>query len=149
MTNYEMAALAVQIVGFAGIIVSIAMVYRQIQSSVFCEYTKRYNEIELSLNPFIRDEMFDKPYDAFSDDQRAEIRAATRRYLNLCSEEFHLNQHKFIHRTTWQVWDLGIQRMLSVNAVSGAVAEIHKEFQYFKDFHDYLLKKARIVAADA
>ncbi|MEM9098270.1 MAG: hypothetical protein AAGC79_07070 [Pseudomonadota bacterium] len=138
-TFFEQASLVVQIVGFALVTVSLLLVYRQIQSRVFCEYTKRYSDIEF--------EFFDEFYDIrraaslseIEPEQRRRARLIVSKYISLFSEEYHLQTSWYLAKKTWTVWDTGIQEFCKVPVVREMVPDIAEGYQYFPEFRDYLL----------
>ena len=144
MSYYEMISLAVQAIGYCGIVVSILLVYRQMHVNIFCEYTKRFLDIEQELSPFIRDLIENKSYDDFNADEKRQIRNVMRKYLNMCSEEFHLQRSGFIKKSTWKVWELGIKETINIPAMRSALIEIKKEYMYFEEFYNYIVECANL-----
>lgn len=84
----------------AGIVVAIRVYRRQCNVQVFLEYTKRYDEI---MNTFPVDGRKAR-LNSFGEApaQSEDLSLAVLRYLNLCSEEFHLWKKKYLSKTVWK-----------------------------------------------
>lgn len=139
ISYFDFARLIIQIIGYSGIIISILMVYRQMHVGIFCEYTRRFNDIEQELSPLIRDSIETKSYSEFDEEQKRQIRNVLRKYLNMCSEEFHLHRSGFINKSTWKIWELGIKETLNISAMRAALNDVKDEYRYFDEFYKYLM----------
>ncbi|MEL7463741.1 MAG: hypothetical protein AAFN79_06720 [Pseudomonadota bacterium] len=141
MSTYETVSILVQVVGFSLIIVPLFMAYRQIQSRVFCDYTARYAEIFPDLQAALYAVNAGGGFQNCKAMERDGLRLEVARYLNMCSEEFHLNENRFLHRSTWKVWDRGMDQALDNEDLRYAVASILTHYSFFEKFQSFIQSK--------
>jgi hypothetical protein len=66
-----------------------------------------------------------------------------RRYFNLCSEEFNLNQRNYIPRDIWEIWQRGIKAILQDRLWRRSWQKVKKEYAYYPEFTDFIDEVAK------
>lgn len=122
----------------AGIVVAIRVYRRQCNVQVFLEYTKRYIEI-MNMFPV---EGRKARLDSFGEapPQTEELSLAVLRYLNLCSEEFHLCKKKYLSKDVWKIWEAELKQTLASSLVRREWTKLRKEFESYPEFVKYVDK---------
>jgi hypothetical protein len=122
----------------AGIVVAIRVYRRQCNVQVFLEYTKRYTEI---MNMFPVEGRKARLH-SFGEAPREseELSLAVLRYLNLCSEEFHLCKKKYLSRDVWKIWEAELKQALASTLVRREWTKLRKEFESYPEFVKYVDK---------
>jgi hypothetical protein len=138
----ELLVAAVQIaavvVAAAALIVTLRGVRRQLWLSTFADYTKRYSEIvdEIPLAARLRPGSFSL---AMLDGQERErVVCVAVRYLNLCSEEFHLHSEGIIDARTWRIWESEMKSFLERRWIAEAWVMIRAEYDSYPEFHSFV-----------
>lgn len=117
-----------------------------IKARIYVEYTKRFTEIEAEIHALfsgLRPEL----------DTPAKIRAASyiagMKYLNLCSEEYHLRTRGLVDRDVWGYWSSGIPKFLNLPGFKELAEEMVADFKpYYPKFHKVLVQKLNEVSRD-
>jgi hypothetical protein len=122
----------------AGIVVAIRVYRRQCNVQVFLEYTKRYAEIMNTFPEAGRKARLDSFGEAPR--QTEELSLAVLRYLNLCSEEFHLCKNKYLSKDVWKIWESELKRTLASTLVRREWPKLREEFQSYPEFVKYVDK---------
>jgi len=106
----------------------------QLKLQHFSDYTKRYQEIILCFPEDVNSEKFvlegRKDY--------ASVMRHMRAYLDLCFEEWHLNQENVIDSGTWRLWSSGMKTAFSKTAFQQAWERIKKDTEYGAGFEGYI-----------
>lgn len=89
---------------------------------LFTEYTKRFQDI-LRAAP---DCFFEPPTGRkkLSATEISDLKRTIRLYLDLCSEEFHLQQHNHVDELVWNNWVEGMQFVLNQKHIQPYLAII-------------------------
>ena len=91
------------LIGAVSIFIGMLMYKKQVNTQIFLEYTKRYDQLMEDWDESLRDSrlnMWDEdPPESY------EIRRQALRYLNLCSEEYYLCHENLLYRKTWNIWE--------------------------------------------
>jgi hypothetical protein len=69
-----------------------------------------------------------------------ELSLAVLRYLNLCSEEFHLCKKKYLSKDVWKIWEAELKRTLASTLVKREWTKLREEFQSYLEFVKYVDK---------
>ena len=99
----EIGTLISAIGAIVTIIVGIVIYWRQSNTQIFFEYTKRYDEIMESFPHEAR--VARLTYKGGLPDQSEELSVAILRYLNLCSEEYYLYKKGYLAKDLWGIWE--------------------------------------------
>jgi hypothetical protein len=135
------------LIGASGVFMALTNIRTQLRIAVFSEYTKRYADIVDRL-----------PFDArrigaqfepekLPDAERKEYLNAMRRYFNLCSEELYLRNSGRIARTTWKIWEEGIEDTVSWPGFEYAWKELRREYSRYAQFTHFIDDAIRKSAA--
>jgi len=102
----QFATLVSLIVGFASLLNTLRTQKRQANAQVFLAYAGRYDDI---MRSFPKDAFEARTVSAAEPPPTTpEFRVAALRYLNLCSEEFHLYRCRYLDRGVWKMWEAGL-----------------------------------------
>jgi len=116
--SIEYVAISVSLIGVAvptiALFVTINQFKKQLQLSVFSDYTKRYQEIILNFPACIGRRDFD--FSALDSITRDNVLRYMRAYFDLCSEEYYLWEDKCIADKVWREWESGIKYAFSTTA---------------------------------
>lgn len=141
----QIATLVGVIVGFAGLLNTLRVQRRQANAQVFLAYTGRYDEI---MRSFPKDALEARIGSA--DEPPAvtpEVRVAALRYLNLCSEEFHLYRCRYLDRVVWRMWEAELLRTLRTPLFRREWSALRAEFGAYPEFRDYVDAAQRSTAS--
>jgi hypothetical protein len=132
----QFATLLSLIIGFASLLNTLRAQKWQANAQIFLAYTGRYDDIMSSF-----------PKDAFEAHVGAaaeappvtpELRVAALRYLNLCSEEFHLYRCRYLDRAVWKMWEAELLRTLRTPLFRREWAALRGEFQAYLEFMEFV-----------
>jgi len=118
------------------IVVGVVVFRRQMNAQVFLEYTKRYEEIMSHLSQAAREARLD--LDGDPPPTSPELSLAVLRYLNLCSEEFYLCRRRYLSTKIWKIWEAELRRTLRSPLFRREWNKLHREFDSYPEFHDYV-----------
>lgn len=112
---------------------------RQLKLNFFSDYTKRYQEIILNFPENINAKDFS--LEKLKRKERNKTLRYMRAYFDLCSEEFYLNEEKYIDEKVWGVWEGGIKFALSKAAFQQSWKLINMDTSYDDDFKKWVKKE--------
>jgi hypothetical protein len=132
------ATVAAVLVSALAIVAGLKSVRDQLRVTIFLEYTKRYGKI-----------MKDMPYEAREPgsgyrlasqpkDERYRVLAIFREYLNLCSEEKWLYDHRRVDHPTWNIWKYGMQDVARFPSFLDAWQALSPEYEAYEDFQEFV-----------
>ena len=132
------ATVAAVLVSALAIVAGLKSVRDQLRVTIFLEYTERYSKI-----------MRDMPYEAREPgsgyrltsqpkDERHRVLAVFREYLNLCSEEKWLYDHRRVDRPTWNIWKYGMQDVARFPSFQEAWQVLSPEYEAYEDFQEFV-----------
>jgi hypothetical protein len=121
--------------GFLTLIYSVNNVRRQINVQILMQYTQRYEHI---LGEFPKDALLVRFDSQTLPPQSAELTLCLLKYLNLCSEEYYLWQHKYLARTVWAVWEGDLKKMIASPLLQREWQSLEKEYESHPDFLTYV-----------
>jgi len=141
MTNSDWITLSAAIATLSAVGVSIVALWveirrlnQQFMLQHFADYTKRYLEILLQFPEDINEASLVPE----SDPQYQHIMRQMRLYFALCFEEWHLSQHRLLHKDIWSLWKSGMEAALSRPAFKQAWARIRADTRFGKPFEEYI-----------
>ena len=103
------ASLAAVVVSALAIVAGLRSVRDQLRVTIFLEYTKRYSEIMQHMPFEAREPGGLYRLASQSKEERHRVLSVFREYLNMCSEEKWLHDHRRIDHATWRIWERGMQ----------------------------------------
>jgi hypothetical protein len=109
-------------------------VYQQLAQRNYAEYARRYQEIVLNLPQDIKAATFN--LHAHRDYEQ--IMRYLRVYVDLCYEEWYLNQQRLVDRKMWASWEAGMAAMFSRPAFQQAWRVIKQDSRYGNEFAAFL-----------
>jgi len=112
----------------------------QLRIAIFLEYTERYSKV-MQNTPFEAREPGGR-YRLSSQpkDERYRILSVFREYLNMCSEEKWLNEHRRIDHAVWSIWERGMQDTASFPSFAEAWEVLRSEYDAYTDFQNFVDK---------
>ncbi len=115
---------------------SINQFKKQLQLTVFTDYTKRYQEITLNFPENINQDEFS--FDDLDNDIKDKTLRYMRAYFDLCSEEYFLHSNGNIDDATWKEWRSGIEYAFSKTAFKKGWEIIKLDTGYYPDFINFV-----------
>ena len=119
-----------------GIFLAVRVYRRQMNAQLFLAYTQRYDEIMGAFPADARGLRLD--LDGAPPPESPELRLAVLRYLNLCSEEFHLHRQGFLARDIWRIWEAELERTLASPLLRREWPALRREFSATAEFARYV-----------
>lgn len=107
----------------------------QLTIQQFSDYTKRYQEITLNFPEDINSKDFKLSKDRNDYDKTMRY---LRAYLDLCYEEWYLNERGLIDGHIWDIWHGGMKTAFSKQAFIQAWNIIQKESDFGEKFHSFI-----------
>lgn len=139
MTPSDYIQLSTLLIAIIVLIVSVIQFKHQMRLSFFADYTKRYQEILLHLPNEIYTDNAD--YAKLSDEVKMYLRA----YIDLCSEEFFLNEKGHIDKEVWENWVEGIKAAFKKKIILEAWSNFERQnYPYFVEWIDKEVIKGSI-----
>ena len=102
-------SLAAVVVSALSIVAGLKSVRDQLRIAIFLEYTKRYSKVMQDMPFEARDPGGRYRLSSQPKDERYRILSVFREYLNMCSEEKWLHEHRRIDHAVWSIWERGIR----------------------------------------
>lgn len=109
---------------------------RQMEVQMLQVYTARHDEVTQSLrraSGAVHFDVFRNP-----PPETAELRLEVLRYLNLCSEEFYLNERGYLSRHVWDIWRREIEEKVATALVRREWIALSEEFKSQSQFRAYV-----------
>ena len=132
----EIGALLSSVIAVIGFYLTARQFRSQMNVQLFLTFTERYGKIIDSFPPEARQARLDPNVEPPPD--TPELRRATLKYLNLCSEEYHLYRSGYISQTIWEMWESKMRRSLRSKLFRRAWAELVEEFDDHPAFQQYV-----------
>ena len=134
--NIEMVAATAAVIGviitMCALLTSINQFKKQLQLTIFSDYTKRYQEITLNFPESINQSDFD--FEDLEPDIKDKTLRYMRAYFDLCSEEYFLHTKGNIDDATWKEWESGIKYAFSKTAFSNGWRIVNFDTHYYPEF---------------
>ncbi|NTU49692.1 MAG: hypothetical protein HGA87_02145 [Desulfobulbaceae bacterium] len=132
-----------ELISTGAVIVAIAaLAYQIYQSNIqarlqnFTNYTQRYQDIFLNLPIDIESNSYN--LDKLDKDKKEETLRWIRAYFDLCSEEFYLNQNRYLDKNVWILWEAGMRDCMKKAAFKQAWQIIQGEGYYSEEFGNFI-----------
>jgi hypothetical protein len=132
----DLAAITSAFIALAGFLVAARQFRKQMNVQLFLTFTERYGKIIDSFPPEARRARLEAAGEP--PPESPEIHKCTLRYLNLCSEEYHLYRHGYIAPPIWIMWEIKMQRTLRSPLFRRAWQQQADEFDDHPEFVEYV-----------
>lgn len=132
------ASLAAVVVSALAIFAGLNSVRDQLRITVFLEYTKRYSKIMQHVPFEAREPGGHYRLASQSESERFRILSVFREYLNMCSEEKWLHDHRRIDHATWRIWVHGMRDAACLPSFRDAWQILYQEYGAYADFQDFV-----------
>lgn len=127
------------LIATGAVLYSLIVLRNQLRLQVFLEYTRRFDDIQFAP------EHFNIIWTEMSPEQSTAAQVAFRKYFDLCSQEWWLNQTGKIESGVWKVWSRGIEETINSRGGSFAWGQMRSSYgAVFPGFSSYVdsLKRA-------
>lgn len=118
-----------------GLMVSIWMHKKQLNTQAFIAYTEKYDNLSGTM-PNEWHHRYDNdqsvPDDVLLNNYKYRI------YLHLCSQEFYLYINGLIEEDLWLIWESEIERNLDTTLMRRVWPLFENEFSSYREFHEYV-----------
>jgi hypothetical protein len=141
MTTAQWITVAAVVVSAIAIVVGLNSVRDQLRVTIFLEYTKRYSKVMQHMPFEARDPGGRYGLTSQSKEERQRILSVFREYLNMCSEEKWLHDHRRIDNATWRIWERGMQDTASFPSFGDAWEVLCPEYDAYTDFQNFVINK--------
>jgi hypothetical protein len=131
-----MAAVASGIAALLAVIIQLRIFNKQLTIQIYSDYTKRFQEVVLSLP----ESAFDAKFKLSQGPDYDRLMVAMRIYFDLCFEEWHLHERKLVNEDIWRVWRKGMQIALYRPAFFHAWPVIKNSSAYGEKFDAFIDK---------
>ena len=91
-----------------------------------------------ALGEFPKDALLVRFHSEALPPQSAELTLCLLKYLNLCSEEYYLWQHKYLAKTVWAIWEKDLKKMIASPLLQREWPVLKKEFESHLEFLVYV-----------
>lgn len=118
----------------------------QMNSQLFMEFTKRYNEIMESYPAYARSSRLDSQGPPPKESE--ELSLSVLRYLNLCGEEYYMYTKELLDERLWRIWRDELNLSLQSPLVVREWKKLKREFDTYKEFQVYVDKQQRQTAPE-
>lgn len=108
---------------------------KQSKMHTFLAYTQRYQDIVKNFPIGVESKDFELSKEK---NEKESLLRWMRSYFDLCSEEYYLNENKFIDNKVWILWEGGIKDSISKPAFVQAWNIIQDNGYYDSKFANYI-----------
>jgi hypothetical protein len=132
------ASLAAVVVSALAIVAGLKGVRDQLRVTIFLEYTKRYSKVMRHMPFEAREPGGHYRLSAQPKEERYRILSIYREYLNMCSEEKWLHDHRRIDHAAWSIWERGMRDTASFPSFGEAWEDLRPEYDAYTDFQKFV-----------
>jgi hypothetical protein len=111
---------------------------KQMNAQVYLAYTERYEKLMADCPLDFRTTLLDLRLADVEVKDRDKINVCMLRYLNLCSEEFHLMQTGYLAPEVWGLWRQELEWTLRKPLYVSGWPELRHEFESYPEFRQYV-----------
>ena len=132
----EIADIIQAVIMLTGIVTICFTIYQfvhQLRLSLFEKYTARYQHIMEIMPEYVLNG------DSLPGENDENAIRAIRLYIDLCSEEFYLHQHKYLDEIVWKEWKGGMKHMFSYPSVQSVFEDKYQKT--YKEFAAFIVKE--------
>ena len=134
----DISQLAVNVTGIVILGITIWSFGKQMNAQVYLAYTQRYENLMAGCDDDFRSSLLKLTFDQIDEKRRDKIKVCMLRYLNLCSEEFHLMKSGYLAKKVWGIWKNELEHTLRTPLYRTGWLELKDDFQSHPDFLDYV-----------
>jgi hypothetical protein len=132
----DVATLLSVFVALAGLVFATRTFRHQMNVQLFLAFTERYGKALDAFPPEARQARLHPSAEPPPDSP--ELRKCVLRYLNLCSEEYHLYRHGYIARPVWEMWETKMKQAIRSKLFRRAWADLADEFNDHPEFGEFV-----------
>ena len=147
----DLSQLAVNVTGIVILGITIWSFRKQMNAQVYLAYTQRYESLMADC-----DHDFRSPFPSSSSPSTRSTRSggtrsrsACSRYLNLCSEEYHLMKSGYLAKAVWGIWQGELEQTLRTPLFVSGWPDLEHEFLSHSDFRCYVEQVQRSARTEA
>jgi hypothetical protein len=111
---------------------------KQMNAQVYLAYTDRYERLMADCPIDFRTTLLELPLDEVDPKDRDRIKLCLLRYLNLCSEEFHLMRTGYLAPEVWGLWRRELEWTLRRPLYRSGWPGLRHEFESYPEFLAYV-----------
>lgn len=111
---------------------------KQMNAQVYLAYTERYERLMADCPLDFRTTLLDLKLSEAEPKERDHIKVCMLRYLNLCSEEFHLKHTGYLAPEVWGLWRQELEWTLRKPLYVSGWPELRHEFESYPEFLKYV-----------
>jgi hypothetical protein len=111
---------------------------RQMNAQVYLAYNERYKTLMTDCLLDFRITLLDLTLPEVDSKDRDKIKLCMLRYLNLCSEEFHLKEDEYLSREVWRLWQNEMVSTLRKPLYISGWSEFRAQFESYTPFLRYV-----------
>ena len=135
MERAEIIQAVIMLTGIVALCFTIYQFVRQLRLSLFEKYTARYQHIMEIMPEYV---LKGNP---LPEENNEDAIRAIRLYIDLCSEEFYLYQHKYLDEAVWKEWKEGMKNMFNNSSVQSVFEDNYQKD--YKDFAEFIDKEIK------
>ena len=111
---------------------------RQMNAQVYLAYNERYEKLMADCPLDFRTTLLDLTLSEVDSKDRDRITLCILRYLNLCSEEFHLMESGYLSPEVWKLWQDEMEVALRTPLYKSAWPGLQRQFRSHPEFFEYV-----------
>jgi hypothetical protein len=134
----DLSQLAVNVTGIVILGITIWSFRKQMNAQVYLAYTQRYEDLMADCDHDFRSSLLKLRLDQIPEERRDKIKVCMLRYLNLCSEEYHLMKSGYLAKAVWGIWQSELEHTLRTSLYVSGWPELEHEFLSHSDFRRYV-----------
>jgi hypothetical protein len=131
----QIATLLSVAIGFLSLINTVKSYREQMNMQILMKYAERYEHI---LGQFPSDALAARFDNTILPVESPELKLCVLKYLNLCSEEYYLTNHKYLAKSLWLIWEGDLKRILASPLFQREWPSLRSEFVSHPDFLAYV-----------
>ena len=134
----DLSQLAVNVTGIVFLGITIWSFRKQMNAQVYLAYTQRYENLMAGCDDDFRSSLLKLAIGEIDEARRDRIKVCMLRYLNLCSEEFHLMRSGYLSKAVWRIWQKELEGTLRTRLFTSGWPALEDEFGSHSDFRRYV-----------
>ena len=111
---------------------------RQMNAQVYLAYNQQYEKLMADCPLDFRTTLLNLTLSEVDAKDRDKIKLCMLRYLNLCSEEFHLKEDEYLSPEVWRLWQGEMESTLRKPLYISGWSELRAQFESYPAFLRYV-----------